>query len=300
MTVQRVLWSPTVALATSLAVAASGGAQAPDTDVFLADLRILDGHIEIGEPRNITNRPGYDNQPWFLRDGSALLYTADVGGQTDVFRYHIATGERTRLTNTPENEYSPTLTEDGREMLVVRWAADMSAGHLWRYSTAGEPMGVHPADVPRVGYYGVVDEHTVAVFVNDSARSFVIADARTGTRTRLGDGLGGSPPRRIPGQPALSFVQPDSAGTMWLKRLDLETRQITPIARTLPGSVNYAWTAGGLLLMPSENRIYMRDPARDTEWREVVRFEDEALRSISRIAISATGDRIALVATRGE
>jgi hypothetical protein len=273
--------------------AAPAAAQMPDTDIFLAELRIAGDHIEIGTPRNITNRPGYDNQPWFLRDGSALLYNADMGGQTDVFRYDLATATSTRLTDTPVNEFSPSLTADGSEMLIVRWEADMSDGHLWRYSPDGVPIGVHAADVPRVGYYGVMNENLIVAFVNDSARTFVMADARTGERRRVGERLGGSPPQRIPRAAAMSFVQQDSAGDMWIMRADSVTDDMTPIAPAVEGSVSYAWTDDGVLLMPRGNAIYALDPARETEWRQVARFD--SIGTIARIAINAANDRIALV-----
>ena len=269
------------------------GAQMPDTDIHLADLRIAGDMIEIGTPRNITNRPGYDNQPWFLRDGSALLYNVDMGGQTDVFRYDLSTGASTRLTDTPVNEFSPTLTSDGSEMLIVRWEADMSDGHLWRYSPAGAPLGVHPNDVPRVGYYGVVNEHVIVTFVNDSARSFVLADARSGERKQLGARLGGSPPQRIPGESAVSFAQQDDEGVMWIMRADTAGGAMTRIARAVEGSVSYAWTNDGVLLMPGGNAIFALDPEQGGEWREIARFED--IGTIARIAISAANDRVALV-----
>ena len=281
-----------VLLAVAAVHAKPAGAQMPDTDIHVADLHVAADTIVIGEPRNITNRPGYDNQPWFLRDGSALLYNVDMGGQTDVFRYDLATGASTRLTDTPVNEFSPTLTADGREMLIVRWEADMSDGHLWRYSPDGEPLGVHPADVPRVGYYGVVNEHVIVAFVNDSARSFVLADARSGERMPLGARLGGSPPQRIPGESAVSFVQQDDEGVMWIMRAD-SAGDMTRIAPAVEGSVSYAWTNDRVLLMPGGDAIFALDPAQGGEWRQVARFE--GIGTIARIAISAENDKVALV-----
>jgi hypothetical protein len=276
-----------------LVLAGPAVAQNPDTDIYLADLRITAKVIEIGAPRNLTDRVGYDNQPWFLRDGSGLLYNADMGGQTDIFRYDYASGTSTRLTDTPENEFSPSMSADGGEILVVRWAADMSDGHLWRYSPEGWPLGAHPADVPRVGYYGMANDSIVVAFVNDSVRSLVVANARTGELQRLGGGLGGSPPQRIPGQDAVSIVQPDSAGTMWIRRLDLTTHNITNIAPVVEGSLSYVWTADGVLLMPGGEAIHALNPAVDKEWREVARFE--GIGTISRIALNAAEDRVALV-----
>jgi hypothetical protein len=276
------------------AVGAPLAAQMPDTDIYLANLHIAGDSVHVGEPRNLTDRPGYDNQPWFLRGDNALLFNADMGGQTDVFRYDLETGAQTRLTDTPENEFSPSLTADGSEMLIVRWEADMSDGHLWRYSPAGEPLGVHAADVPRVGYYGAANDGIIVAFVNDSARSLVVADARTGKRVRLGDGLGGSPPQVIPGEDAVSFVQADSAGDMWIMRLDLASHAIAPIARTVEGSASYAWLGDGVLLMPGGNALYaLRAGAPNAVWREVARFD--GISAISRVAVNRAGDMLALV-----
>ena len=282
-----------ILLSAGVVRAMPAGAQMPDTDIYIADLHVASDTIVMGQPRNITNRPGYDNQPWFLRDGSALLYNVDMGGQTDVFRYDLASGTSTRLTDTPVNEFSPTLTADGREMLIVRWEADMSDGHLWRYSPEGAPLGVHPADVPRVGYYGVLNDHAIFAFVNDSARSFVLADARTGERWPLGTRLGGSPPQRIPGESAVSFVQQDDEGVMWIMRADSAGGAITRMARAVEGSVSYAWTNDGVLLMPGGDAIFALDPEKGGEWREMARFE--GIGTIARLAISAANDKVALV-----
>ena len=73
----------------------------PDTEIFLATLSIRDGKVEIGKPINISNSPGYDNQPSFTPDGAAVLFTSVRGGRkpdpansaatgSDIYRYDIA------------------------------------------------------------------------------------------------------------------------------------------------------------------------------------------------------------------
>src|SRR4051812_44166465 len=85
---------------------AVGAQRVPSTDIFLAPLSIEDGHPVIGNPINVTNRPGYDNQPSFTPDGHALLFTSiHDDGQSDIYRYDLATKEITRVTTTPESEY---------------------------------------------------------------------------------------------------------------------------------------------------------------------------------------------------
>ena len=269
-------------------------AQMPSTDIFVADLRVEGQAIELGTPRNATDRPGYDNRPWFLRDGSGFLYNADMGGQTDIFRFDLERWASTRVTRTPENEFSPSLTTDG-EMLVVRWPADMSTGALWRYSGRGDPIGEHPLSVERVGYYGVVPEVGIAYFVNDSVRTFRVRRMNGEAYTVL-TGLSGSAPQHIPGTVAVSFMMPLDDGRVWIHCLDLESGDITPIVPAAGEALSYAWLEGGVLLMPDGNAVFAFDPQRDAGWREVARFTDPALAKIVRIAVSAAGDRVALVA----
>jgi hypothetical protein len=136
--------------------AAPAIAQAPpDTEVFLASLSSVDGKLAIGPPINISNSPGYDNQPSFTPDGQAVLF-ASVRGQaarpaltavegaasgaasvpsallqTDIYRYEIASRRIRRVTHTPEGEYSPTVMPDGKHISVVRVEAD-GTQRLWR------------------------------------------------------------------------------------------------------------------------------------------------------------------------
>src|SRR5947209_14779317 len=92
---------------------------APDTDIFLATLTMRP-HPAVTAARNITNTPGYDNQPFFTPDGASILFTSNRGAtQTDIYRYDIAGARTTRVTNTPEGEYSPTVTPDGAHISVI-------------------------------------------------------------------------------------------------------------------------------------------------------------------------------------
>ncbi|WP_210489308.1 TolB family protein [Rufibacter aurantiacus] len=71
--------------------------------------------LQAGTPTNITQRPGYDNQPSFTPDGKSILFTSQRDGQqTDIFQYTLAGKKTVQLTNTPEAEYSPLVTPDGK------------------------------------------------------------------------------------------------------------------------------------------------------------------------------------------
>jgi hypothetical protein len=287
------------AIAASLALPfspASAHAQ-NTTDIFLADVSMTDGALRIGAPRNVTQRDGYDNQPWFLPDGSAFLYSSERDGQTDIFRYDVARKESVRITNTPENEYSPSLPLDGSRMMVVRWPTDMSTGALWWFTTDGTPLEQATGSVPRVGYYTFADAHTLALFINDSVQSFMISDTRSGRAVRVGQEMMGSAPRSIPGTRAVSFLRRHHDGIWWLSRLDIDDLIITSLTPMLDGVANYAWTPHGTLLAAQRNTIHEWSP-RTGAWRTVATFDDPAMQAITRIAITAAGDRIAFVSGR--
>ena len=129
----------------------SAGAQAaqapPATDIFLAPLSITstDGRPVIGKPVNVTNRPGYDNQPAFTPDSKGVLFTSiheDGGGQSDIYRYDLGTKAITRVTSTPESEYSATIMPGGQRFSVIRVERD-SAQRLWSFAMDGSDPQQH-------------------------------------------------------------------------------------------------------------------------------------------------------------
>jgi hypothetical protein len=223
-------------------LAAGGSAHAQqqpqNPDIFLADVTMSGGRMQLGTPVNITNRPGYDNQPWFSADGRTLLYSSERDGQNDIFRYDVAARTSTRVTNTPENEYSPSQPLGGSRIMVVRWPTDMSMGSLWWFDADGRPIGQAAGSAPRVGYYTFVDDSTLALFINDSTQTFLLTSTRGRAPITVGSDLGGSAPRTIPGARAVSFLrrarrrQPSRhtarAHARWRRQLHVDTARNGP------------------------------------------------------------------------
>ena len=280
---------------------ASLAAQAPpSTDVYLAELRARGprDRVEITAPVNVTHRTGYDNQPFFTPDGRGFLYTSVTDGQADIWRYDIAAGRSVPVTTTPESEYSATPLPDGSGFSVVRVEAD-STQRLWRFDWDGGHPALVLAGVKPVGYHAWGDGQTLALFVLGQPATLQVADLRTGTATPVAKDIGRGV-QRIPGvdPPAISFVQkgtpPDSAWVV--AQLDLATRRIRTLVRTLPGVDQYAWTPGGVLLMAKGAKLYQWSPSRGPEWEEIADFSALGIDSITRLAVSRRGDRLALVA----
>ncbi|NNK10426.1 MAG: hypothetical protein HKP08_03705, partial [Flavobacteriaceae bacterium] len=57
-----------------------------NTEVFLLTLKKTGDNIQLGPPKNISNNPGYDNQPSFYND-NLLLFSSTRNGQTDIAAY---------------------------------------------------------------------------------------------------------------------------------------------------------------------------------------------------------------------
>ena len=289
MILRRILPSLLLLPAASLAAQA-----APDTDIHVAELRLGPGTIELGPAINATDRSGYDNQPWFTPDGTGFWYVRMEGGQTDIFLRDLESDAATRVTDTPWGEFSPSPSEDGEELYAVGGGGPDRMG-LWRYSmTTGEPLGPLTDPLPNAGYYGVANDTLMFVWINDGAGTLAHVDRRDGTITPFRDRTAPLPPKRIPGETAMSFTEPDYTGQMWIMRLDPETLEVTSITPTVGEGWDFVWLPDGRILMADGEAIFIHDPAGEPGWTEVARFP--GVGTITRFALSPRGTHLAFVA----
>lgn len=281
-------------IAASLAIAVSSPARAQGgTDIFVAPLQTWGTSVRIGTPANITRRPGYDNQPAFTKDGRAVLFTSQREGQTDIYRYDIDADSATQLTRTFESEYSATPVPNGSGFSVIRVERD-STQRLWRFADDGTNPRVVLQNIKPVGYHAWASDRELVLFVLGSPATLQRASTTTGRADTIVQNPGRSI-HRVPGRDAVSFVHRLSEKEWWIKQLDLSSGKVTSLVQTLPGSEDYAWTPSGMVIMASGNTVYSWNSLTKDGWREVVRFQDTGLKSIKRLAISPSGDRIAMV-----
>lgn len=277
--------------------AAAAFAQAPPgTDVHLAPLAREEGVLQVGALVNVTDRPGYDNQPFFTPDGRGLLYSSQRDGQTDVYRHLLETGETEQVTDTPESEYSPTPLPDGSGISVVRVEAD-ERQRLWRFDPDGGGAAVLLKDVEPVGYHAWVDEHRVALFVLGEPHTLRLADLRTGAAETIDGGIGRAL-HRVPGKAWISYTaRPDTSGPRWVRVLDPETKETDALAAMSGVGEDLAWTPWGSLLTVDGTVLKEASEASGWAWTEVADLADFGLAGgITRIAVSPAGDRLAVVA----
>ena len=297
-------WLVSGSLLAAVATGCSGGDEAPDTtaavptapdtDVYVATLEGQGTELAIGEWRNVTDRPGYDNQPAFTPDGSALLYTAaDEAGRTDIMRYDLAAERAALLTETyPESEYSATPLPDGTGISVIRVEAD-STQRLWRFDWDGEKASVILPDVAPAGYHAWSGE-TLVLFVLGDPPTLQVAEPGPGVGEVVDEGVGRSL-QPIPGGLRISYVSMSDSGGR-IMSLDPATGESTPVAPVLGDGQDHAWTPDGTLLMASGGAVNRWDDEAG-EW-VAVPMEQAFGGEISRMAVSPDGRRLAFVGAR--
>ena len=269
-------------------------AQTPDTDIYIAPLRLRAGWVVIGTPRNITNRAGYDNQPQFSQDGRSVFYTSRIDDrQTDIFRYDLRSGKSTQLTKTPESEYSATPFGNG--FTVVRVEAD-STQRLWRFNNDGSNPRVLFPGIKPVGYHAWIDGNRAALFVLGSPATLQLANVTGGAPRVITNDIGRAL-QKVPNWGGVSYVQRGPDSTMWLRRVHGTTGSIHPIAKLPAGAEYHAWTPRGALLGTAGSKLMEWSPIDGGTWREIVDLSSLGIR-ISRISVSPRGDWIALVGER--
>jgi hypothetical protein len=285
----------------------------PDTEIYLAPLKNTAGRIEIGAPVDITNSPGYDNQPFFTPDGSAVLFTSIRGAaattgaatQTDIYRYDLVSKRISQVTNTPESEYSPTITPSGA-LSVVRVELDgSSTQRLWQFTAEGRDPKVVLENVKPVGYHAWVDDRTLALFIlggQGQPATLQAADTGTGTARTIATDIGRSI-QRIPGAGprSISFVQRERHGEMvhlTIKAWNPATGAIETLTPAVEGAgeADLAWTPDGTLLMAKEGALYAWKRG-ETGWKEIASLQRLGLSRVTRLAVSPKGTALALVAS---
>jgi len=289
---------PALALLLALASAPLGAQQAPATDIWIGDLVRAGGSWRLDNVRNLTDRDGYDNQPWFLPDGSALFYTSQRDGQTDIYEIDLASGAARQVTKTPESEYSPQVTPDGSGISVVRVESD-GTQRIWNFPLDGRAPNLVAPAARGVGYYAWLDRATLVAFVLGDPFTLQRIDLGDGKQTIVARQIGRSL-HRIPGSHDASYSAPDGAGgDVTIFRYDPETGDCRAIGPAPPSeNQDYAWTPDGSLVAGDGSRLLHRSPGSEASWIRFADLKAAGVHDITRLAVSPDGRRLALVAAR--
>jgi hypothetical protein len=285
-----------MALIVGLALDAS--AQTPNTDVYLAPLSRIGDSLVVGRAINVTHRQGYDNQPSFLPDSRAILYTVvDSSGRADIWRYDIADRRTTQVTRTPESEYSATVMPGGARFSVIRVELD-STQRLWSFALDGSDPQLVLRDLKPVGYHAWLDSARLVTFVLGSPSTLHVINQDGSGDTTIARDVGRSI-QALPTGGIFSFTRRE--GTARHLSIVLQTRHATDVGTVAlieaPADNEFhAWTPGSVLLSAAGSVLVRLDPAHPSTWIPVGDLKPNGLKNVTRLAVSPDGNWLAFVA----
>ena len=139
-------------------------AQMPDTDIWLFKLKTDKlKKSTLVEPHNLTNRPGYDNQPSFSADGKRIFYVSvREDNQADIYVYDISSKKNVAITKSKVSEYSPVLSSDGKYLNSVVVEEDSAQRIHWIDVKTG--FHTKKLEMDSVGYYTFLNSDTVIYY----------------------------------------------------------------------------------------------------------------------------------------
>ena len=231
----------------ALVALVSAQPQPPATEVYLAPMPAKAGDV-LAAWINISNSPGYDNQPSFLPDGSAILFSSNRDGkQTDIYRYDIATKKRhTADAHARDRVFADGDARSARRFRSIRVEADKTQ-RLWRFDLDGSNPRLVLENVKPVGYHAWIDDTHLALFILGAGGG---APATLQTRGHEDGNRRGRRDRHRP-------IDPDSAGDghgqLHGDRRNAahaqgvgseDARRAPPLIAPLEGGQDAAWTAG--------------------------------------------------------
>jgi hypothetical protein len=273
---------------------AAQGASNPE--IYVMPLSVRGGIVTVGKGVNITNRPGYDNQPSFTADGRELFFTSTrEDEQADIYKYNLSSKTTERLTRTaPESEYSATQFPYPKNFSVIRVEKD-STQRLWGFAPDGTPSRPIFTDIKPVGYHTWLDQNRLALFVLGSPNALVVADTRTGKGDTLARNIGRSLVTMPHGYGFSFFARQGQEWVLTAVRLkpNGSVAYITPLT-TVPRGMDYIAWIGGSALGGSGSKLFVWSPG--GTWREVADLSSQGITRISRIAVTKDLKTLAIVA----
>jgi hypothetical protein len=251
--------------------------------------------------QSITNRSGYDNQPYFINNEQLVFTTKAKNGSSDIILYNFSSKKFTNMTRTPDfSEFSPALTACGQYISAVRVEADGNQ-RLWLYPiNMGEPELLYD-DIMPVGYYGWFED-IAALYVVGEPNKLLFPYGKTDLQP-IAYNVGRSIQAR-PKTKTIAYIDQNNPistalGTSYtLKAFDTQKRVLITLGTTLEGSSDFIWLDKNKIIMAKGKDLYMNQVNKSRGWEKFASVSLPGYGSISRLALSPKKDKLVLVMER--
>ncbi len=291
---RRTHWAFIVAIfAQALAVASAHGQAPPSTDIWLVPLDLEASTPTLGTPRNVTDRNGYDNQPFFEPEGDSLLFTSQHDGQTDIYKARLTLAPIEQLTDTAESEYSATVMPNGYEFSVIR-VEDDGTQRLWAFRRDGSAPRLLLENVSPVGYQAWTPDEALAMFILGDPATLQLGDLTDDSAQVMARDIGRSLHPLLDGS-GFSFLH--RVDDVWrIRALDLASGNLSELGLPFEDSQDMAWTPDGRIIMASGSRVAIRSV--EGTWQVIGDLAAAGATGLTRVAVHPDGTSIAVVAVR--
>jgi hypothetical protein len=280
-------------------------AQLPESEVWLFDYNAKTTMVNMLSGINISNNPGYDNQPFFAVDSKSLLWTSQRdSGQTDIFSYSIPDKLSLRLTQTSVSEYSPEFIPGSHYFSCVVVEKD-STQRLWRYNlnkndTSSKPSELMFPEIKNVAYSRWFRKDMVYLCILPEPMHLDVIVQKEGKvlqQEKL-TAYGGRSMQAccVKRKKWFFYTEMKNDSTFFIHGNQPGSKHfISPAIPCPSGSQDFTVDRNGHILMAKGTKIYSWTIGKSTEWKELCDMKNAGMHKITRMMISPDGKHIAVV-----
>lgn len=278
-------------------------AQLPNSEVWLFTYSSKSSKINFADGKNISNNPGYDNQPFFSSDSKSMLWTSERdSAQTDIFSYNLRENVALRMTQTKVSEYSPEYIPNEHYFSAVVVEKD-SAQRLWKYDlrrfdTISKPSELVLPDVKDVAYSRWYNSDLVVICLLPEPMKLAYSNPKHGKVVGYAENVGRAMQvYKRKKKKIFLYTQMNADSSFVIRAITgiiPGTPDFTPVP-CLEGSQDFVVDGCGHILMALGAKIFKWTIGNSTQWEELIDLEKNGMHRITRMAISPDGKHIALV-----
>ena len=262
-----------------------------DTEVYLFDYSNSKPLPLLTNPKNISNNPGYDNQPSFSKNGKFIYFSSTRNGQTDILRFDIKNDKKKWISKTIGGEYSPQEISKNH-LSAVRLDPD-GKQLLYSYKISRNHSKVL-VENKKIGYYAWINSKELLCFVLGEPNSLQLINLKS-NESILVDEIIGRSVHKIPNSKLMSYISKKT--DLWsINSFDPVSKETSTIISTVEGSEDLTWTNNGVILMSDGNSLFSFHSGYDKDWKFIIDFKEFDLTNISRISLDRENNYIAIVA----
>lgn len=267
-------------------------AQSP-SEIYLVDIEFTMDGFTFQNVKNISNNPGYDNQPYFRND-DLLLYARNNNNQTDIAQFSLSHNTFHWQNETTEGgEYSPQPIPNSTDLAAVRLDPD-GKQRLYRYPSEGKSTELIPE--MEVAYFTFIDAQTILASILSAGHLDLILHHLDQNVTRQLLKNSGRSIHVLPHSKAASYTAVNEEGNLDLYQLDKDSLESYFVCQLPPGIQDYIWWDDFKIFAGSGDKLLVYDLYGNGDWQQVADFSAYNLQNITRLAMSPDHKHLAFVA----